>query len=106
VSEVNDFLAHFGVKGMKWGVRKSESSKASKSSKKPSSETKKVVKEALILGGLAFVSSQIAMGVLTYAQLSPSSAGGNFVNQAIGQIGSTRVANLVDGVYDISTMRR
>lgn len=32
MSEVDDFLEHFGVKGMKWGQRKSESSGGSKPS--------------------------------------------------------------------------
>lgn len=31
-SDVDDFLEHFGVKGMKWGVRKSDSSSGSESS--------------------------------------------------------------------------
>lgn len=36
MDEVEDFLAHYGVKGMKWGERKARTSTSSKSQSKPS----------------------------------------------------------------------
>ncbi len=48
-----DFLEHFGVKGMKWGVRKtSDSDTPSRSS---SSKSSKLKKAAVIAGGVALV---------------------------------------------------
>lgn len=35
MDEVEDFLAHYGVKGMKWGERKARTSTSSKSQSKP-----------------------------------------------------------------------
>ena len=37
MTEVDDFIEHFGVKGMKWGRRKAESSSSSTSSSSPKS---------------------------------------------------------------------
>ncbi|QJD49593.1 acetyltransferase [Gordonia phage Secretariat] len=48
MTEVDDFLAHYGVKGMKWGVRNSENSNVRGTASKPSyNERRKARIEAL-----------------------------------------------------------
>lgn len=69
--EVDDFLAHFGVKGMKWGVRKSGSS--NNSSSKSSSRKKKVA-----------VASAAAV----------AAAGSVFVARTLHSRGSTKMAQV------------
>lgn len=56
-----EFLEHFGVKGMRWGVRKAEeSSPISESTKTPMSKKKKA---AIVLGSAA-VATAIAVGAI------------------------------------------
>ena len=43
-NEIESFLAHYGVKGMKWGVRKAAPTKLSSSSARTST-TRKVIKD-------------------------------------------------------------
>lgn len=59
--EFEDFLEHVGVKGMKWGVRKSSSdSSGSQPRKKMSSDQKRVLKTAAVGVGVA----ALAVGAL------------------------------------------
>jgi len=102
VSEVDKFLAHYGVKGMKWGVRRDRSPEAKAARR---AATKKAVKQTLVVAGATYVATQIALGAVSYAA-SPPKTSSIFVNQALGQIGNKVVADVVDGAYDISTLRR
>lgn len=65
MSEVNDFLAHYGVAGMKWGRRRarqddsSGSSKAPKAAKAPMSRNKKIA-IGVGIGAVALIGAGIA----------------------------------------------
>lgn len=74
-AEVDDFLAHYGVKGMKWGVRRKSSKTSSSSSSDSSSEKpkrkidkKKVAIAAGVVGGAAALT--VATVVLKKHQIS------------------------------------
>lgn len=61
-NEVNAFLAHYGVMGMKWGVRKDESSKRTT---RKNSSNKKVLKNILIGSAVVIASGAvITAGIL------------------------------------------
>lgn len=58
--EVNDFLEHFGVKGMRWGVRKKEESSGEESSQKKKNTKRNV---AIIIGSAVGVAA-VTAGVI------------------------------------------
>lgn len=73
--DIDDFLAHYGVKGMKWGVRRkgggsssSDSSQSSSGKPKRKIDKKKVATAAAIVGGAAALT--VAVVVLKKHQIS------------------------------------
>lgn len=73
-----DALAHYGVKGMKWGVRRSEGG----SGRSMSPETKAFVKGAAITAGAAAAAIILANnGQVTYRALSTVSNAGYGASQ-------------------------
>lgn len=78
--EVDAFLAHHGVKGMKWGVQKSKTSKSSSSSegdKKPKmtkEQKKKIYNRAVIGTSLAMLSPMVAAATAVGVQMGLEAA--------------------------------
>jgi hypothetical protein len=62
-TDVDDFLAHYGVKGMKWGIRKEDPG----SSSSPPKEKKKLTpaqRNAIIAGGIAVTAGAVIVGTM------------------------------------------
>lgn len=66
MTEVDDFLAHYGVKGMKWGKRKAPASTDSKKPvrKKMSPETKELIGGLLTTAALVTVNIAVRKGAM------------------------------------------
>lgn len=77
LTEVDDFIEHFGKKGMKWGVRKAPDSGSSGKSGGMSDKNKKRLKVA---GGVA-VAAAVA-------------AGGFALNRALKKNGGTKLSDM------------
>jgi hypothetical protein len=89
---VEEFLEHFGVKGMKWGVRKDRSGASGQSSSNPGSDHAKLKKAAKIGGGV-LAAAAVTAGAIYLAKhpellqsaaksLSGSSPSGNAKDKA------------------------
>lgn len=59
--DLDDFLAHYGVKGMKWGVRKAEGSSGSSPTRRPMSPEAK--------GHVKYVGKELAFGSIAPAAM-------------------------------------
>lgn len=82
-TEVDDFLAHYGVPGMKWGRRRTvetPSSTQSKTSLGLSETRKKQIKTAAVVGG---VLAAVAVGSLVTVHASKVNSGKKIVNDLI-----------------------
>ncbi len=81
---VDDFLEHIGVKGMKWGVRRSQNSglnKAKTDSYSRNQKIKKVAINAGIIGGAAFAG--VLLGRRGHVSISQAQ---NMVNKKVGRL--------------------
>lgn len=61
-----EYLEHFGVKGMKWGVRKSKVNLSSSTKRKSGRELNKSEQNRLLLGGLGSLIMSPAFGAGVY----------------------------------------
>jgi RimJ/RimL family protein N-acetyltransferase len=99
----DEFLAHFGVKGMKWGVRKDDALRGSTSVSEAHEDAVKAqaAKDKIKVSGVKSLSNTELQALVTrqnleqnYVRLNPArvSAGKNFAKTA-SQIGSNAVKN-------------
>ena len=112
-------LSHWGVKGMKWGVRRSDAELAKSSPKEKASEdftNAKTQKARIKTSGTAALSNKELQAVITrtqleqqYAKLTPESispgrkfaAGfGNIAANAVKQVAAQQVAKLMTSQVD------
>jgi hypothetical protein len=80
--EIGEFLAHYGVLGMKWGVRRSEQG-SGRSSRSPAQGGHARLKKAAVTGGIVVAAALVASGAY-YA----SRNGGLSVSELTGNSGS------------------
>lgn len=103
----NDYLAHYGVKGMKWGLRKRRDSSSGRSSKsgssKSTSESNKHEKTKKIAKGAA-AAAVVAGGVaLAYANRNNPSVRRGL--NSVAKLGNRMKNKTVDSVYDVKLNR-
>jgi hypothetical protein len=67
---VDEFLVHYGVKGMRWGVRKPEDEGTDTSSRSMSPENRAKLKKAVIIGGSVAAVALIAAGTIYVSKYS------------------------------------
>ena len=118
-AEFIDSFAHFGVKGMKWGVRRTDAELAKSSPKEKASEdftNAKTQKARIKTSGTSALSNKELQAVITrtqleqqYAKLTPESispgrkfaAGfGNIAANAVKQVAAQQVAKLMTSQVD------
>jgi hypothetical protein len=106
----SEFLAHFGVKGMKWGVRKDDALRGTSSVHTAHEDAVKAqaAKEKVRVGGVKALSNEELQALVTrqnleqnFARLNPKqvSAGKNFAN-TVAQIGVNSVKNTTQKTAD------
>lgn len=103
----DDYLAHYGVKGMKWGLRKRRDSSSGRSSKsgssKSTSESNKHEKTKKIAKGAA-AAAVVAGGVaLAYANRNNPSVRRGL--NSVAKLGNRMKNKTVDSVYDVKLNR-
>lgn len=103
----DDYLAHYGVKGMKWGLRKRRDSSSGRSSKsgssKSTSEPNKHEKTKKIAKGAA-AAAVVAGGVaLAYANRNNPSVRRGL--NSVAKLGNRMKNKTVDSVYDVKLNR-
>ena len=103
----DDYLAHYGVKGMKWGLRKRRDSSSGRSSKsgssKSTSESNKHEKTKKIAKGAA-AAAVVAGGVaLAYANRNNPSVRRGL--NSVAKLGNQMKNKTVDSVYDVKLNR-
>ena len=103
----DDYLAHYGVKGMKWGLRKRRDSSSGRSSKsgssKSTSESNKHEKTKKIAKGAA-AAAVVAGGVaLAYANRNNPSVRRGL--SSVAKISNQMKNKTVDSVYDVKLKR-
>ena len=101
------YLAHYGVKGMKWGLRKRRDSSSGRSSKsgfsKSTSESNKHEKTKKIAKGAA-AAAVVAGGVaLAYANRNNPSVRRGL--NSVAKLGNRMKNKTVDSVYDVKLNR-
>lgn len=94
LTEARDYLAHFGVKGMQWGVRKNRSSKSSSSSSSSKPQAKDMTDDDL---KKAISRMQLEK---QYSDLSspPKKSGSNYANSLLQSAGKTAMSTIVAAV--------
>jgi hypothetical protein len=106
----DEFLAHFGVKGMKWGVRKDAALRGTSSVHAAHEDAIKAqaAKEKVKVGGVKALSNEELQALVTrqnleqnFARLNPKqvSAGKNFAN-TVSQIGANSIKNTTQKTAD------
>lgn len=85
---VGEFLAHYGVKGQKWGVRRARESSGSGEG---SSRGKIITKKRAIVGGAAAASVVLGPGLLPTAAIA---GGAVLVTKLMKKHGTTPMAEL------------
>ena len=103
----DDYLAHYGIKGMKWGVRKRRDNSSGRPSKRSSSqttsETNKHEKTKKIAKGAA-AAAVVAGGVaLAYANRNNPSVRRGL--NSVAKLGNRMKNKTVDSVYDVKLNR-
>ena len=103
----DDYLAHYGVKGMKWGLRKRRDSSSGRSSKSGSSqstsESNKHEKTKKIAKGAA-AATVVAGGVaLAYTNRNNPSVRRGL--NSVAKLGNRMKNKTVDSVYDVKLNR-
>lgn len=103
----DNYLAHYGVKGMKWGLRKRRDSSSGRSSKsgssKSTSESNKHEKTKKIAKGAA-AAAVVAGGVaLTYTNRNNPSVRRGL--NSVAKLGNRMKNKTVDSVYDVKLNR-
>lgn len=100
MSDTDDFLAHYGVKGMRWGKRKAESSSDDKPEKKPMDpEKKQAIKDLVGIAGGISVAIALRKGA-QWALNNPDKVA-SFIQRA--EVVRQRAANVRNGTKAIGT---
>jgi hypothetical protein len=106
--EVQDFIAHVGVKGMRWGVRKAKTTADIKNSKevqrrKTASERRRILKDEDLDKYISRLEKEKKFKALTDADTKP---GKTFAQQVMTNAGRTALTAVVTGigVYTVRAM--
>jgi hypothetical protein len=110
MTDTESFLAHFGVKGMKWGVRKDAALAGTSSVHSAHEDAVKAqaAKEKVKVSGVKSLSNEELQALVTrqnleqnFARLNPAqvTAGKNFAN-TVAQIGQNSVKNTTQRMAD------
>ncbi len=107
-------LTHFGIKGMKWGVRRAEKAQArinkhisegmSVDEATAAEAERKAHNRKLIIAGIAIV-ALYAPTVLAYSRVGAQKAANNYVAKKTTQAGARATANLLADSRGLSSQK-
>lgn len=104
-----DLLAHYGIKGMKWGMRKAKevASAPARRIREKGYDPKKVAKTAAVVGAVGYLATRPATRGASLALIKKSvsigSAAAGKVLRGVGHVAAKSVRPLAIGTRDLST---
>ena len=96
MADIQEFVAHYGVKGQRWGVRKRRSTASDRSPSSPSQRHDKAKKVAIALG-VAGVGTVAALAILKASgntRLSAAKASSAAGKRVVNSVGNRTVASM------------